>query len=48
MSKELRQFLRVVQEAGLDFYVEVEKRLKPRLESSVLQGKLDNMSLLLE
>ena len=40
MSKDLRQFLRVVQEAGPDFYVEVEKRLKPKVEPSFIQEKL--------
>lgn len=40
MSKDLRQFLQLVKEAGPNFYVEVKKPLKPELEVSVLVGKL--------
>jgi len=40
MSKDLRQFLQVVREAGPDFYVEVKKPLKPVLEPCVIQQKL--------
>ena len=40
MSKDLRQFLQVAKEAGPDFYVEVNRPLKPKLEVCVLQEKL--------
>ena len=40
MSKDLRQFLQVTKEAGPDFYVEVSKPLKPKLEPCVIQEKL--------
>ncbi len=40
MSKDLRQFLGVVREAGPEFYVEVKKPLSPKLEPFILQQKL--------
>ena len=40
MSKDLRQFLQSAKEAGPDFYVEVKKPLKPKLEVHVIQTKL--------
>ncbi len=40
MSKDLRQFLQVVKEAGTDFYVEVNRPLNPKLEPFILQQKL--------
>ncbi len=40
MGKDLRQFLQVVKEAGSDFYVEVKRPLKPKLEVCVIQQKL--------
>ncbi len=40
MMKDLRQFLQVVKEVGPDFYVEVKKPLKPKLEVAVIQEKL--------
>lgn len=40
MSKDLRQFLQVAREAGVDFYVEVKRPLKPKFEVCVLQEKL--------
>ncbi len=40
MGKDLRQFLQVVKELGPDFYVEVKKPLKPKLEPFILQQKL--------
>ncbi len=40
MSKDLRQFLQVVKEAGPDFYVEVKRPLKPKIEVCVIQEKL--------
>ena len=40
MSKDLRQFLQVVKEAGPDFYVEVKKPLKAKIEPCVIQEKL--------
>jgi len=40
MSKDLRQFLQVVKEAGPEFYAEVKKPLKPELEKDVIQLKL--------
>ena len=40
MIKDLRQFLHVVREAGPDFYVEVNKQLKPKHEPCVIQEKL--------
>ena len=41
MNKDLRQYLKIVKAVGPDYYVEVKKRLKPRLEVSVLQEKLE-------
>ncbi|MFC2013899.1 UbiD family decarboxylase [Chloroflexota bacterium] len=40
MSKDLRHFLRMVKEAGPDYYVEVKKLLKPEFEVCVIQEKL--------
>lgn len=40
MSKDLRQFLKVVKELGPDFYVEVKRPLKPKFEPCVIQEKL--------
>jgi 2,5-furandicarboxylate decarboxylase 1 len=40
MSKDLRQFLQVIREAGSDYYMEVKKSLKPELEPFILQQKL--------
>jgi 2,5-furandicarboxylate decarboxylase 1 len=40
MTKDLRQFLQVVKEAGPDFYVEVKRPLKPELEVNIIQHKL--------
>ncbi len=40
MSKDLRQFLKVVKDLGPDFYVEVKKPLKPKFEPCVIQEKL--------
>lgn len=40
MGKDLRDFLRVVKEAGPDFYVEVRKPVKPDEEVSTLLQKL--------
>ena len=41
MNKDLRQYLKIVKAVGPDYYVEVKKRLEPRLEVSVLQEKLE-------
>lgn len=41
MSKDLREFLKVVKAAGSEFFVEVNKPLKPEFEKDVLQLKLD-------
>ncbi len=38
MGKDLRQFLQVVKEAGTDYYVEVKRPLKPKLEVCILLG----------
>ena len=43
MNKDLRHFLKVAKEAGLDFYVEVKRALKPEYEKDVLQLKLDRI-----
>ena len=40
MSKDLRQYLQMAKELGPEFYVEVKKPLKPKLEVGVLQHKL--------
>jgi len=40
MGKDLRHFLKVVKEMGPDFYVEVKRPLKPRLEVALIQEKL--------
>lgn len=40
MGKDLRQFLQVAKKAGRDFYVEVERSLKPELEVTTIQNKL--------
>ncbi len=40
MRKDLRQFLWVVEQAGSNFYTEVKKPLKPKLEPFILQQKL--------
>ena len=40
MSKDIRQFLKLAKEAGSDFYVELKRPLKPKLEKDVLQLKL--------
>ncbi|MBI2860482.1 MAG: UbiD family decarboxylase [Chloroflexi bacterium] len=40
MSKDLRQYLEAVKQAGTDFYVEVKRPLRPKFEVSVLQQKL--------
>lgn len=40
MTKDLRSFLAEVRELGSDYYVEVNKPLKPELEISILQRKL--------
>ncbi len=40
MAKDMRQFLQLVKEKGSDFYVEVKKPLKPKLEPSIIQHKL--------
>ncbi|MFH1003276.1 MAG: UbiD family decarboxylase [Chloroflexota bacterium] len=40
MNKDLRTFLKVVKEAGPDYYVEVKKPLNPILEPFILQQKL--------
>ncbi|MFC1965240.1 UbiD family decarboxylase [Chloroflexota bacterium] len=40
MSKDLRQFLQVVREAGPEFYMEAKRSLKPEYEVCVLQEKL--------
>lgn len=40
MSKDLRQFLKVVKELGPEFYVEVKRPLKPKFEPCVIQEKL--------
>lgn len=40
MSKDLRQFLQIAKEAGPDFYVEVNRPLKPELEVGIIQHKL--------
>ncbi|MFC1964950.1 UbiD family decarboxylase [Chloroflexota bacterium] len=40
MSKDLRQFLQILREAGHDFYVEVKKPLKPELELGIIHLKL--------
>jgi len=40
MSKDLREFLKVVKAAGSEFYVEVNKPLKPEFEKDILQLKL--------
>jgi len=40
MGKDLRQFLQVVKELGVDYYVEVKRPLKPKYEVSVFQQKL--------
>ncbi len=40
MSKDLRQFLKVLKELGPDYYVEVKRPLKPKYEPCVIQEKL--------
>jgi 2,5-furandicarboxylate decarboxylase 1 len=40
MNKDLRGFLRQVREAGSDFYVEVQRPVKPKYETWVIQEKL--------
>lgn len=40
VGKDLRQFLRVVREAGSEFYVEVKRSLRPICEPFVIQHKL--------
>jgi 2,5-furandicarboxylate decarboxylase 1 len=40
VSKDLREFLKVVKAAGSEFYVEVTKPLKPEFEKDILQLKL--------
>ncbi len=40
MSKDLRTFLKQVKEAGPDFYVEVQRPVKPIYETWVIQEKL--------
>lgn len=40
MNKDLRQFLRLVKEMGPDYYLEVNRPLKPKYEPCVIQEKL--------
>jgi 2,5-furandicarboxylate decarboxylase 1 len=40
VSKDLRQFLKSAKEAGPDFYLELKRPLRPKLEKDVLQLKL--------
>ena len=40
MSKDLRTFLDQVRKLGLEFYVEVSRKLNPELEVQVIQEKL--------
>ena len=43
-DKDLRDFLKVVKDAGQDYYVEVKKPLNPHLEVGVIQHKLHKMN----
>jgi 2,5-furandicarboxylate decarboxylase 1 len=40
VSKDLRQFLKVVREMGPDYYVEVNRPLKPKYEPCIIEEKL--------